>query len=162
MRRRGSTILFAFLLSLQLLRDHVVRLGIKLEYGPTMTAEGFSMGGRIVLKLGLPPAQELSVLAHELAHERLHRNGEEMSRAQKETEAEAVAFAVCDAIGLSTGTSCSDYVLNWGGTKEKLLASMTRIRSVVVEILYAILDKPEETQQNMTVSTAPVATAMAA
>jgi len=147
---------------LQRLEDYVARLGIKLEYGPTMDAEGFTTGDRIVLKLAMSPAATFSVLVHETAHVRLGHCGAELTRMQREAEAEGCAAVVSEAIGLNVGTASSDYLKNYKVTKETLLASLIRIRDVAAEILDAILDKPEENNQNITASTAPVATAMAA
>jgi hypothetical protein len=48
----------------------------------------------------------------EIGHELLHR-GERRTLTTKqvrETEAEAVAFVVCQAIGLETGSSSADYI----------------------------------------------------
>jgi hypothetical protein len=76
-------------------------------------AKGLSHGGKITLLSGMLPAEELSMLTHEIAHEMLHR-GERRSLTTKqvrETEAEAVAFVVCQAIGLETGTTSADYVV---------------------------------------------------
>ena len=147
---------------LQRLQDYVARLGIKLEYGPTMDAEGFTTGDRIVLKLAMSPAATFAVLAHELAHVRLGHCGAEVTRMQREAEAEGCAAVVCEAISLNVGTASSDYLKNYKVTKETLLASLIRIRDVATEILDAIMDKPEEPQQSMTATTTPVATAMAA
>ncbi len=121
-------------------REHAITV----EYGDTGSAEGYSAGGKIVVRTGMTPAQECSVLVHELAHECLHRDGTQISRAAKEAEAEAVAYAVCTGIGLECGSACSDYVKTWRGTKELLLASLTRIRSTAVEILNALLDEPKQ------------------
>ena len=61
-----------------------------------------SYGGKITLLSGMQPAEEFSTLVHEMAHEMLHR-GERRTLTTKqvrETEAEAVAFVVCQSIGL--------------------------------------------------------------
>jgi len=147
---------------LRRLEDYVARLGIKLEYGPTMDAEGFTTGDRIVLKLAMSPAATFAVLAHETAHVRLGHCSTELTRMQREAEAEGCAAVVSEAIGLDVGTASSDYLKNYKVTKETLLASLIRIRDVAAEILDRILDKSDEPQQNMTATTAPVATAMAA
>jgi hypothetical protein len=67
-------------------------------------AEGVSRGGRISIRPGLEPAQEFSVIVHELAHELLHRGEDRksLSKTVRETEAEAVAFVVSQAIGLES------------------------------------------------------------
>ncbi len=51
------------------------------------------------------PAEKFATLAHEVAHEMMHRDGRWNSTMKRvpETEAEAVAFVVCSAIGLETG-----------------------------------------------------------
>ena len=80
--------------------------GITLDYSETIApAKGLSHGGKITLLSGMQPAEEFSTLAHEIGHEMLHR-GERRTLTTKqvrETEAEAVAFVVCQAIGLETG-----------------------------------------------------------
>ena len=38
----------------------------------------------------------------------------------RETEAEAVAFVVCQAIGLETGTAAADYIQLWHGDTDLL------------------------------------------
>jgi len=56
------------------LRALVISQNISLEYEPSLGgADGVSKGGTIVLKEGLRPAAEFSVLVHEFAHELLHR-----------------------------------------------------------------------------------------
>jgi len=51
------------------LRDFVARKEITLRYSAALGgAEGLSTGRQIILKQGLPPGQEFSVLVHELAH----------------------------------------------------------------------------------------------
>jgi len=77
--------------------------GVEVEFSDALvSAHGLSAGGKIIMRKGLSPAEELSALAHELAHELLHRDEGEKpaSRTARETEAEAVAFVVCQAIGL--------------------------------------------------------------
>ena len=70
-------------------------------------AKGLSYGGKITLLSGMQPAEEFSTLTHEIAHEMLHRGDRRTltTKQVRETEAEAVAFVVCQAIGLETGTA---------------------------------------------------------
>jgi len=124
------------------LREYVTSKGIMLEYSDAIGfAEGVSAGGLIKLKKGLTAAEELSVLAHEAAHEMLHRdkattpNGKKVS----ETEAEAVAFVVCHGIGLDTNSASSDYIQLYNGDKETLMESLGRIQRTAVEILEAVI-----------------------
>lgn len=109
--------------------------GITLGYSDTLHAYGMSSGGRIVIRSGLSLAQDFSVKVHELAHEFLHHSGEKLSKKQKETEAEAVAYVVCQSIGLDTTTAFSDYIQLYKGDKETLIASIQRIKGVSSRIL---------------------------
>ena len=119
--------------------------GIKVEFSDALvSAHGLSAGGMIVVRKGLSPAEEFSVLAHELAHELLHRDEDEpLSRTIRETEAEAVAFVVCQAIGLEAVNAAADYIQLYQGSKETLLESLQRIREAAVEIIGAISGKDE-------------------
>ena len=126
------------------LREYVASKGIKLEYSESIgSAEGVSSGGLIRLKKGLNAAEELSVLAHEAAHEALHHNRDDMPKEKKirETEAEAVAFVICNGIGLDTNSASSDYIQLYNGDRETLMKSLERIQRTAVEILAAVMDK---------------------
>ncbi len=128
--------------------DYTVRLkalvaakGIALEVATDLGgAKGVSLGGRVVMLLGLGEAEEFSVLAHELAHELLHRGERrhQVSKKVRETEAEAVAFVVCQSIGLATGTAASDYIQLYNGDRETLAESLAHIRDAAAEIIAAI------------------------
>jgi hypothetical protein len=111
------------------------------------SAEGLSAGGQIVLRKGLSPAAETSVLIHELAHEMLHRGtgSQDRDRTVVETEAEAVAFVVCTAIGLESKAASTDYIQLYQGRKETLMASLGRIQQAASEIIEAVLDQPRAT-----------------
>ena len=101
-------------------RDYTERLsqfitarGITLEYSDRIApAKGCFQDGAIVILPGMSPAETLSVLAHETAHELLHKGARrsETTKTVRETEAEAVAFVVCHAIGLETGSAAADYI----------------------------------------------------
>ncbi len=75
-------------------------------------AKGLSYGGKITLLSGMQPAEEFSTLVHEIAHEMLHRGDRRTltTKQVRETEAEAVAFVVCQSVGLQNGTASQDYV----------------------------------------------------
>jgi antirestriction protein ArdC len=114
--------------------------GIEVEFSDALvSAHGLSSGGKILVRKGLPAAEEFSVLAHEL----LHKAEEEQpsSRTVRETEAEAVAFVVCQAIGLEAINAAADYTHLYQGSKETLLESLQRIRQAAAEIIGAITKK---------------------
>ena len=56
----------------------------------------------------------------------------------RETEAEAVAFIVCSAIGLDVNSASADYVLLHGGDKATLAESLALIQPTASVILQAI------------------------
>jgi len=119
----------------------VASQNIALEYDPRISpARGMSSGGKITLLPNLSPAETVATLAHEIGHELLHR-GERRNQTThtvRETEAEAVAFVVCSAIGLDTNTANADYVQLHGGDKATLAESLARIQQTASVILQAI------------------------
>jgi hypothetical protein len=67
-------------------------------------------------------------------------NGNRPSKAVRETEAEAVAFVVSQAVGLDTNTASSDYIQLHAGSKATLVASLDRIQLAATGIISAVLD----------------------
>ena len=95
------------------LTKFVAEQDIALQYSQDIApARGTSAGGKITLLPDQSPAEEFATLAHEIAHEMMHRSDRRntTSKRVRETEAEAVAFVVCSAIGLETGSAAQDYV----------------------------------------------------
>jgi antirestriction protein ArdC len=117
--------------------------GIKLERGDLRIAEGASIGGTILLKASLAPAEEFSTMVHELAHEMLHQDPANRPKDQtvREAEAEAVAYVVGQGIGLDANTASSDYIQLYDGNKKTLMASLERIQRTAGEILEAVMDE---------------------
>ena len=131
--------------SLEQLKALVASEGIQLSYedipGGTL---GISKHGAIAIQHGLPKPEEFSVLVHELAHELLHK-GERRNHCSKtvrETEAEAVAFVVCAAIGLDQSTRSSDYIQLYQGDTETLAASLADIQKTSQRIIESIQASP--------------------
>ena len=126
---------------LERLKAAIVDRTITLNYladlgGP----EGQSHGGRIDILAGLTPAHEFEVLAHELAHELLHHAGTERAvRDVRELEAEAVAFIVCEAVGLESTHAACDYIQLYRGDRETLEASLERIQGAAHAVLERVL-----------------------
>ena len=114
-------------------------LGIPLSYEDDLCgADGVSKGGEIVLVRGLTPAEEFNTLAHELAHEILHRGTDRRAipKTVKELEAEAVAYVVSKAAGLSNALKhASDYIQGHEGDKDQLAKSLERIQKAASLIL---------------------------
>jgi hypothetical protein len=106
-------------------------------------AKGLSHGGKITLLSGMQPAEEFSTLVHEIAHEMLHR-GERRTLTTKqvrETEAEAVAFVVCQSIGLRNGTASQDYIQLWHGDANLLRESLEAVQQTAAVILGGIAQR---------------------
>lgn len=132
---------------LNTLKAHIAKLGIELVYADNLGgAEGLSSKGKISIRTGLPAAEHFSVLVHELAHEMMHGTEERklLSKTARETEAEAVAFVVTQAIGLETGTAASDYIQLYDGDTKTLAASLDRIQHAAADIIAAITHSEPE------------------
>jgi hypothetical protein len=57
------------------------------------------------------------------------------SKTVRETEAEAVAFVVCHALGLDCSTRSSDYIHLYRGTAETLAESLQLIQRTAAELI---------------------------
>src|SRR6202049_4231831 len=92
-------------------------------------AKGLSYGGKMTLLSGMQPAEEFSTLVHEIAHEMLHRGDRRTltTKQVRETEAEAVAFVVCQSVGLQNGTASQDYIQLWHGDANLLRESLEAV-----------------------------------
>jgi antirestriction protein ArdC len=103
-------------------------------------ARGTSSGGKITLLPGQSSAEEFATLAHEIAHEMMHRDERRSSTSKRirETEAEAVAFVVCSAIGLETGSAAQDYIGLYGGDAKLLTESLGYVQRTATQVLNAI------------------------
>ena len=123
------------------LKSLVADSGIDLRYEALpLRTKGRSEKGAIVIAEGLTDAEHFAVLAHELAHEWLH-DGERRkvtTKTVRETEAEAVAFAVCRSLGLDCSTRSSDYIQLYDGDKEVLAQSLALIQQTAARIINAL------------------------
>ena len=125
------------------LKAFIASRSITLEYtDELMGALGMSSGGRIRIRTGMDPAQEFGVLVHEVAHELLHQGAgaERGGTARVETEAEAVACVVCQAVGLQNGTASSDYIQLHDGDADTLAGSLDRIQKTAAMLIEAIVE----------------------
>jgi len=115
----------------------VASFGITLRYEAIPgQAEGYSMGGLIVVEESQHIPARCGTVAHELAHELLHKGTEarrEATKQQRELEAEAVAFVVLDHYGMESGSQF--YLHGYGITGEMLNASMQIITATARKII---------------------------
>lgn len=117
--------------------DQAIALVYSKEIAP---ARGTSEGRKITLLPGQSPAEEFATLTHEVAHEIMHRDQRRSSTTKRirETEAEAVAFVVCSAIGLEAGSAAQDYIGLYGGDAKLLSESLEYVQRAATQILNAI------------------------
>lgn len=121
--------------------DFLAARNIELVFAENIApAFGVSYGGRIALLPGQSKAQEFVTLVHETAHELLHQADRPTFTTPKvrETEAEAVAFVVGQAIGLEMGTGSSDYIQMYSGDTALLAESLEVIQRTSAVILGAL------------------------
>lgn len=99
---------------------------------------GRSRPGEILVSSSLDSRNRLFVLLHELTHQLWHHDqgGIDPARsvAQKEFEAESVAYVVAHAMGLDH-PGARDYLLHWQATPELLHRSLVTIQAMVRRIL---------------------------
>jgi antirestriction protein ArdC len=122
--------------------ENFVRInGIELRYSDEIApARGMAEKGKITLLPQQTAAETFATLVHEVAHSELHFGDrrKETTKRIRETEAESVAYVVCSAIGLETGTAAQDYVGLYGGDSKLLLESLQYIQQAANRILTAI------------------------
>lgn len=130
--------------------------GIELVYQAIPgRAEGYSKGGFIAVEQSQPVAAKCGTLAHELAHELLHWNGEEKgTKQQRELEAEATAYVVLNHFGMQSGSRF--YLTGYGITGDMLQASMQIIAATARRIIEKI-EGVNETQKAEEDSALPLA-----
>jgi hypothetical protein len=92
----------------------------------------------------------------------LHRGDRRTLTTKKvrETEAEAVAFVACKAVGLQTGTASADYIQLWHGDANLLRESLEAVQQTAAVILGAIAPKPEQTQESDSGNSEPDSTSV--
>lgn len=126
------------------LADFTTAQGIRLEYSDKIApARGMSYGGLIRILPNMEPIETLATFVHELAHEILHQAERRTltTKTVRETEAEAVAFVVCHALGLETGTGSADYIQLYHGDASLLKESLEVVQRTSTIILGAISPK---------------------
>ena len=132
---------------LERLEEFVWKNGIALTYSDAIApAKGMAEKGKITLLPGQSPAETFATLAHELAHSDMHfgERRTETNKRIRETEAEAVAYVVCTAIGLDPGTGSRDYIGLYGGDSKLVLGSLEYVQATASRILDALEVMPQQ------------------
>ena len=135
----GSVENFAELFS-KLTAASPVTIEIKdLEHNP---ANGFYSHetNSIVVKAGLSEQQTIKTTIHEIAHAMLHSSEgteKDADKNTREVQAESVAYAVCNALGLDTSDYSFGYIAGWSKGKDlkELQESLDVIRNTTDELI---------------------------
>lgn len=93
-------------------------------------------------------AERVHILVHELGHIRCdHEGRRDISRAQRETEAESVAFIVSTVLGLEMGDVATAYVGGWtDGDPDTITAAQAAIHTAARDLLADLEDHQENHQ----------------
>lgn len=131
------------------LRGFVNEQGITLEYNEGISpALGVTFGTTIQILPGQSRAEEFNTLVHEAAHIALDHQVRRASTTKtvRETEAEAVAFVVAQAIGINAVQSAS-YIQLYHGDANVLIESLSAVKRVSGLILSSIMNDDSASQQ---------------
>ena len=102
---------------------------------------------RIAIQTGMGELQTAKTLIHEMIHQKLHslqpnqkNEGEQLTRNQKEIEAESCAWVVLHYFGFDTSDYSFGYLASWSKDKTapELRAAMERIRRASSEMINAL------------------------
>jgi hypothetical protein len=101
--------------------------------------QGYSRGGYVAVRAGLPSRNRFKTLVHEWAHELLHQGAAKadaagLSKGVRECHAEATSYVVCAHFGLHNPFS-SDYLKSWGADATTLLAELGAVHSAAMTII---------------------------
>jgi hypothetical protein len=109
--------------------------GIKVTIGELQREiQGISQGGSIVLS----PEAGVKTFIHELAHELLHQvENNVLSKAEKELEAESVAYVVCKYLGF-TNLSSPNYLALHNIQGDMMFAHFQRISYLANHLILAV------------------------
>lgn len=123
------------------LLEQVADAGYRFGYADLAPANGRTDFERrtVLLRAGLPGAQQAKTLAHELAHVLLHAPGarpDGLAGDRAEVEAESVAYVVTAAHGLAADKYTVPYVADWArGDTDALAVTATRVLGCARTIL---------------------------
>ncbi|MGD9697300.1 MAG: ArdC-like ssDNA-binding domain-containing protein [Thermoleophilia bacterium] len=125
----------------------ITAAGYEIEHRPPVgadaTSHGWTDGHRKIvwIRSDVNEAEQIRVAIHELAHIRADHlgdddSGRDISRAQRETEADSIAHVVASWAGLDVAASAVEYVAGWsGGDAEILEAALSAIHQAATSII---------------------------
>lgn len=106
---------------------------------------------RIVLKKDMSDAQTFKTLIHEYAHSQLHTGDQTKSKesAEKEMEAESVAFIVAEHFNVDTSEYSFPYIADWASEKtpDDLIQITDQIKTTAIDFIKQIEKELEKERQ---------------
>jgi antirestriction protein ArdC len=121
----------------------VQKLNVVLDYEEIRESgvEGYSTGGRIVIRQSLSTLAKCGVVIHEAAHEILHQHdnraeANKKTKSQRELEAEATAYVVMRHFGIEH--AASNYLATYNVDGEQLRNSLETISAAAKRLIAAI------------------------
>lgn len=111
---------------------------------------------RIVINTGMSDVQTIKTLAHEIGHATVHAPGssdQKKTTAERETEAESIAYIVCSHYGISTDEYSFPYIAGWASRMDDktLMARITGIKGVAADLMDrtdAVIERRQSEQRN--------------
>lgn len=85
-----------------------------------------------------PEEQMFKTAVHEAGHSLMEHDTRQISREQKECEAESVAFIVCNHFGYDTSDYSVKYIAGWKGDKDFIEESLNYITKTADKIINSI------------------------
>lgn len=120
-----------------LLKEKIMARGIQVKEEALNGPLGVSYGGLIKIDTTVQDkSSQFLTLVHEQAHEILHRGSEskDLSRNDKECQAEATAYIVASHFGLESSVS-AEYLICWGNSEKEFLKNLSAVIKASEEIL---------------------------
>ena len=98
---------------------------------------------------GMSEAQNIKTLIHEVARSRLHEPNTDItySAAEKEVQAESIAFIVANHFGIDTSEFSFDYIASWSSGKE--LTELSASLDIIQKEASAMIQGIEEQYQQL-------------
>lgn len=139
------------------LEEAARKLSVTLDYEEIQKpgVEGYSTGGRIVVRQSLSVPAKCGVIVHELCHEDLHQGenraeAKTKTRSQRELEAEATAYVVMRHFGIEH--VASNYLATYNVDGEQLLNSLETISGAAKRLITVVENTETNAEATATVA----------
>ena len=108
----------------------------------------------IIIRSGMSELHTVKTALHEITHVLLHSDrNDKKSSFERETEAESVAYVVCNALGLDTAEYSFPYLTSWSQehTPKELKSSLFLVRKTADSIINQLIIQLEPEQHMTTI-----------